>query len=77
MNVIAIPAFNEENTIGSIVKTSLEFADKIIVCDDGSTDKTAHFAKQNGAQVIRHEKNLGYGAALSSLFNRCDDNNRW
>lgn len=70
MKVVAIPAFNEENTIGNIVKASLEFADKIIVCDDGSTDKTSHLAKQSGAEVISHEKNLGYGSALSSLFKK-------
>ena len=40
----------------------------IIVCDDGSTDKTGEIAKKMGAIVITHESNLGYGAAIRSLF---------
>jgi len=75
MNLVAIPAFNEEDTIGKVVKTSLEYVDKIIVCDDGSTDKTANIAKQNGAIVISHKKNLGYVAPLTTLFKKAREEN--
>ncbi|MBS7635573.1 glycosyltransferase, partial [Candidatus Bathyarchaeota archaeon] len=44
--------------------------DKVVVCDDGSTDMTGEIAERLGAVVIRHERNLGYGAAISSLFKK-------
>jgi len=68
LKIVCIPAFNEENTIGDIVKRSLEFGDKILVCDDGSSDSTSKKAENSGAIVIKHEKNLGKGAALKSMF---------
>ena len=68
MNIACIPAYNEEKVIGSIVSKCLEHVDKIIVCDDGSTDDTAKLAKQAGAIVISHNKNQGYGAAITTLF---------
>ena len=43
--------------------------DKVVVCDDGSTDKTEQKARDAGAHVIRHKKNLGKGGAMKSLFN--------
>jgi glycosyltransferase involved in cell wall biosynthesis len=66
--VVGIPAFNEENTIAKTVLASREHADQVVVCDDGSTDMTAKIAENLGAIVIRHEQNLGYGAAIQSLF---------
>ena len=68
MKIVCIPAYNEENTISDIVIRSLKFADKVIVYDDGSTDLTSEKAKNSGAIVIRHEKNIGKGKALKSLF---------
>lgn len=70
MKLACIPAFNVEQTIGDIVKECLLHVDKVIVCDDGSTDNTAKVAEQNGAEVVRHEKNYGYGAALITLFDK-------
>ncbi len=68
MKLVCIPAFNEEKTIGDIVKQSLQYADHVIVCDDGSTDNTVKMAEQSGAHVISHKKNQGYGASMISLF---------
>lgn len=68
MKLVCIPAFDEEKTIGDVVKRSLKYADKVIVCDDGSKDNTAKIARQSGAQVISHTKNQGYGAAIITLF---------
>ena len=75
MKVICIPAYNEEKAIGDIVKRSLAHADKVIVCDDGSTDDTAKVAKENGATVISHKDNQGYGAAIITLFDRARQEN--
>lgn len=66
--VAAIPAFNEERTIAKLVLEAQKFVDVVLVCDDGSTDMTAEIAERMGADVIRHEKNLGYGRALKTLF---------
>ena len=68
MNIACIPAFNSEGTIGDIVKECQLHVDEVIVCDDGSTDDTAKIAKDNGATVLSHQKNYGYGAALITLF---------
>lgn len=69
LKIVCIPAYNEEKTIADIVKRSLNFVDKVIVCDDGSQDFTSKRAEQSGAVIIKHEKNKGKGAAFKSLFN--------
>jgi len=66
--VAAIPAFNEEATIAGVVIGSGRHVDKVLVCDDGSSDMTGEIAERLGAEVVRHERNLGYGAAIRSLF---------
>jgi glycosyltransferase involved in cell wall biosynthesis len=65
---IGIPAYNEEKNIAKIISKVREYADSIIVCDDGSTDMTNEISNQLGAIVITHKKNRGYGAAINSLF---------
>ncbi len=66
--VAAIPAYNEEKTIAKLVLEAQKHVDVVLVCDDGSKDMTAEIAERMGADVIRHEKNLGYGAAIKTLF---------
>lgn len=73
--IVGIPAFNEEKTIAKVVLKAQKYADKVLVCDDGSTDMTGEIAEKLGAEVIRHDKNLGYGAALRSLFRRARELN--
>ena len=63
-----IPTFNEEGVIEKVIEKTLHHVDKVIVCDDGSSDNTAQKAKDAGAHVIKHEKNLGKGAAMKTLF---------
>jgi len=67
LKLVCIPAYNEEPYIQDVIKKSLLHVDKVVVCDDGSTDNTAKLAKDAGAIVIS-QKNQGYGAALSTLF---------
>jgi len=67
LRLACIPAYNEENNISEIIKKSLQYVDKVVVCDDGSTDNTAKIARDVGAIVIT-QTNQGYGAAISSLF---------
>jgi len=65
---LLIPAFNEEQTIAKVIVKAKKYVDRVIVCDDGSDDMTAEISRSLGAEVVRHERNLGYGAALSTLF---------
>ena len=67
MKFACIPAYNEESTISDMVTKSLPHVDRVVVCDDGSTDNTAQIARKVGAVVIT-QSNQGYGAAISSLF---------
>jgi glycosyltransferase involved in cell wall biosynthesis len=62
---IVVPAYNEERVIGRVLdELKREGWKRIIVVDDGSTDATSKIAKRKGARILRHEKNLGLGAAL-------------
>lgn len=66
--VVGIPALNEERSIGKVVVRAVRHADEVVVVDDGSTDDTALIAKGLGAVVLKHEKNLGKGAAMRDCF---------
>jgi glycosyltransferase involved in cell wall biosynthesis len=71
--IACIPAYNEEATIAKVIIQTQKYVDKIIVCDDGSSDLTGLIAERLGAEVIRHERNLGKGAALRSLFKKAKE----
>lgn len=61
---ILIPAFNEERTIGQVIKEVRLYVDEIVVIDDGSTDRTGEIATQERVVVLKHLINRGQGAAL-------------
>ena len=65
---IGIPAYNEEENIAEIITKLQSITESIIVCNDGSSDSTSDIAKKMGVMVIDHSKNLGYGAAIRSIF---------
>ena len=67
---IGLPAFNEEKNIASVILQLKKKYELIVVCDDGSSDLTAAIAEKMGALVVKHEKNLGYGGAIRSLFSK-------
>ena len=68
MLIIGIPAYNEEKNIASMILKLKESADKIIVCNDGSTDLTGKISEELNVITIHHKENLGYGAAIRSIF---------
>jgi len=72
---IGIPAYNEEKNIALIITKLKKITDSIIVCDDGSTDMTADISKNLGAVVISHKKNMGYGVAINSIFQKSKEIN--
>ena len=71
--VIGIPAFNEEKNIAKIITNLKKITNSIIVCDDGSSDMTSDIVKELGVNLIQHKKNLGYGAAIRSIFEKAKE----
>ena len=67
---VGIPAYNEEKNIAKIIVKLKKIADKIIVCNDGSTDLTSEIAENLGAIVINHTKNRGYGSGIKSILEK-------
>jgi len=66
--LVAMPAYNEEKYIGSLVLKVRQYADETLVIDDGSTDRTTEIAKLAGATVIRHKENRGKGTAIQAIL---------
>lgn len=67
---IVIPAYNEERSLGALLKTILEvnlkgigFEREIIVVDDGSKDKTSQVARQFKEVICYRKENGGKGGA--------------
>jgi glycosyltransferase involved in cell wall biosynthesis len=71
--VVAIPAYNEDRYIGSLVLKLRAQNRQVLVIDDGSTDATAEVAEAAGATVIRHAHNLGKTAAVETAFDHARD----
>ena len=67
--IVAMPAYNEDKFIGSLVLKARKYTDKVIVVDDGSTDGTAEISRMAGASVITHPENKGKGVAIQSIIN--------
>ncbi len=65
----AIPVFNEESSLVSVLTEVLRYAADVLVVDDGSTDSTPQLLRGfPTVKTIRHPSNLGYGAGLRSAF---------
>jgi len=63
---VIIPALNEAGNIRQLVQDVCAVADvEVIVVDNGSTDSTAHEAKEGGAKVV-NEPRHGYGYACAA-----------
>ncbi|MBS3155725.1 glycosyltransferase family 2 protein [Candidatus Woesearchaeota archaeon] len=75
--VVTIPAYNEEKSIGYVVRDIKEvlsgkkYSYTILVVDDGSKDKTKEIAEKNGAIVVSHNRNLGLAQAFRTEMKEC------
>ncbi|MBI2895497.1 MAG: glycosyltransferase family 2 protein [Deltaproteobacteria bacterium] len=65
-----IPAYEASRTIGPVVREASRHIERVIVVDDGSTDGTGDLARDAGADVVGHGRNLGKGEALTSGLSR-------
>ena len=63
---IVIPAYNEDRTIGNVVREVSELYPHVVIVDDGSSDNTSSEALASGAILLSHTVNLGQGAALQT-----------
>lgn len=67
MELVVIPAYNEEKRIGRVIRGLFEHGHtNILVVDDGSTDRTVQISKDFGIKVLVHPINRGQGAALET-----------
>ncbi|MFZ3588383.1 glycosyltransferase family 2 protein [Bacillus sp. DJP31] len=79
--IVFLPAFNEEESIGKVISNIPRdfhpFVEvKVLVIDDGSTDRTIQIAKEAGADFIYSmERNSGLGAAVRQGLLQCNQYN--
>ncbi|MGB7902184.1 MAG: glycosyltransferase [Halobacteriota archaeon] len=55
--MVGIPCYDEEVAIGRLLLRAFRYADKVVVLDDGSTDKTAEVARLAGVDVLMRDVN--------------------
>ena len=77
--VIVVPTYNNAKTIGGVLSDIKQYANHIIVVNDGSTDDTAHILSEiEGVEIITHQRNSGKGTALKNgLCKAKDDGYRY
>lgn len=67
---------NEEKNIKASIKSAKQIADRVIVVDSGSTDRTIEVAKMCGAETYFHEW-LGYAAQFNWALDNCNIKTEW
>lgn len=67
--IVVVPAYNCEKSIKKVIDDlNNHFVDKVLIINDGSSDRTAEIVRGTGTEVISHQKNKGLGCALRTGF---------
>jgi glycosyltransferase involved in cell wall biosynthesis len=66
--VLVMPAYNAEATLERTVAEVPKMVDRVILVDDGSTDRTVEVARKLGLHTIVHDRNRGYGANQKTCY---------
>jgi glycosyltransferase involved in cell wall biosynthesis len=70
---VVVPAYDEEALIAATIAGIPSLVDRIVVVDDGSTDRTADRAREAGderVEVLAHDRRRGVGAAILTGYRR-------
>ena len=66
--LLGIPVYNEQAYVAKVLREVRDFADCILVIDDGSTDETPLLLARQPVEVIRHAENRGYGRSMQDML---------
>ena len=66
--LVGIPVYNEEQYVTRVLEEVRQYADDVLVIDDGSTDQTPMLLAQQPVEVIRHATNRGYGRSMQDMI---------
>lgn len=73
--LVAIPVYNEQGYVRSVLDKVLREAGNVLVIDDGSTDATSRLLADYPIDMVRHAVNRGYGRSIRDAFRwaRCEE----
>lgn len=67
-NLVAVPVYNEQKYVARVIEKITQYAESVLVVDDGSTDYTPMLLAMQEVDVVRNRTNRGYGRALRTAF---------
>ena len=71
---VIIPAYNAESSVGDVIEGTKKYLPRVIVVNDGSTDRTEDVARRRAAEIVSLPSNRGKGFALRQGFGRALSN---
>jgi dolichol-phosphate mannosyltransferase len=66
--LLGIPVYNEQAYVTTVLSEIQDYADCVLVIDDGSTDETPLLLARQPVEVIRHAENRGYGRSMQDML---------